>query len=155
MPAIEGMNELIAQFHKLQTDVRERPKKAAELIGEAVKRQAIINASTGSHKPGLPHIVGTGPGPNRATGKLRNSIQRVGFPVGFSGYEVIVGPTIEYARDVEVGSPKWKVRSDGQPFEMGVGYPYFQPAVIGLEKMGAFDTIFKGVWQGTALGGVR
>ena len=153
MSGIEGMTELVAQLKKLQSDVRERPKKAAQLIGAAVQRQAIINASTGSHKPGQPHISGTGPGPNRATGKLRNSIRTYGYPVGIEGYEVVVGPTIEYARSVEFGSSKWKVRSDGQSFEIGVGYPFFKPAVEGLQKMGAFDTIFKQVWRGTLLGG--
>ena len=153
MPALEGFSELMGQFKKLEIDVRERPKKAAELIGLAVERQAKINASTGQHKPGKPHIIGTGPGPNRATNKLRDSIRKSGFTVGFDGYTVVVGPTIEYARSVELGSPKWKVRSDGEPFAMGEGYPFFKPAVEGLKQMGAFDTIFKQVWQGTLLGG--
>lgn len=31
------------------------------------------NASSGHHRPGLPHIPGTGPGPNVATGDYRRS----------------------------------------------------------------------------------
>jgi hypothetical protein len=153
MTGLEGWGEFKHELDKLQADVRERPKKAAQLIGLAVERQAKINASTGQHKPGKPHIPGTGPGPNRATNKLRNSIRMMGENVGFEGYEVVVGPTIEYARSVEFGSTRWKVRSDGESFEAGVGYPYFQPAVDGLRKMGAFDTIFKQVWLGTKLEG--
>jgi hypothetical protein len=154
MSGLEGWGEFKRELEKLQTDIRARPKKAAELIGIAVERQAKINASTGQHKPGKPHIPGTGPGPNRATNKLRDSIKHQGTPVGFDGYEVIVGPTIYYARSVEFGSSRWKTRSDGEPFEAGVGYPYFKLAVDGLRKMGAFDTILKQVWNGTKLEGI-
>lgn len=143
------MNDL----KQLQTDTREKPKEAAQKIGLAVERQAKINASTGTHKVGEPHIPGTGPGPNRASRNLLDSIVSYGRPVGLTGYQVVVGPTAEYAREVEFGSPRWKIRSDGTPFTPGIGYPYFRPAVEGLRRMGAFDTILKQVWQGTALGG--
>lgn len=149
--ALEGYERFLADLKKIQTDVREKPKEAALKIGAAVERQAKINASTGRHKPGEPHIPGTGPGPNRATNKLFNSITSYGRPVGFDGYQVVVGPTIEYARTVEFGSPKWKFKSDGTLFPPNEGYPFFRPAVEGLRKMGAFDTILKQVWQNTAL----
>ena len=146
-----NLGEFLGDLKKVQADVREKPKEAALKIGAAVERQAKINASTGRHKPGQPHIPGTGPGPNRVTNKLHNSITYAGRPVGFDGYQVVVGPTISYARDVEFGKPSWIRKSDGTLFTPGEGYPFFKPAVDGLRRMGAFDTILKQVWQGTAL----
>ena len=148
---IQNLSEFLRDLKRIQNDAREKPKEAALKIGAAVERQAKINASTGRHKPGEPHIPGTGPGPNRVTNKLHNSITSYGRPVGFDGYQVVVGPTIEYARDVEFGKPEWKFKSDGTRFPPNEGYPYFRPAVEGLRKMGAFDTILKQVWQGTPL----
>lgn len=148
---ITNLAKFLGDLKKIETDVRAKPKEAALKIGAAVERQAKINASTGRHKPGEPHIPGTGPGPNRATNKLFNSIISAGRPVGFDGYQVVVGPTIEYARDVEFGKPEWKRKSDGTLFTPGEGYPFFRHAVDGLRRMGAYDTILKQVWQGTAL----
>jgi hypothetical protein len=150
---LENFDRFIQDLKQLQVDTREKPKEAALKIGAAVERQAKINAATGSHKPGEPHIPGTGPGPNRASRNLLDSIISYGRPVGLNGYQVVVGPTAVYARAVEFGHPNWKMRSDGTPFTPGVGYPYFVPAVEGLRRMGAFDTILRQVWQGTALGG--
>jgi len=42
--------------------------------GMHLQNEVRINASTGDHKPGRPHIDGTGPGPNVATGDYRRSI---------------------------------------------------------------------------------
>jgi hypothetical protein len=148
---IVNLDKFLRDLKQIEADVREKPKEAALKIGAAVERQAKINASTGRHKPGEPHIPGTGPGPNRATNRLHNSITSYGRPVGFDRYQVLVGPTIEYARDVEFGAPHWRRKSDGTLFPPGEGYPYFRPAVDGLRRMGAYDTILKQVWQGTAL----
>lgn len=42
--------------------------------GSRLKTQVRANASTGTHLPGDPHIPGTGPGPNVATGDYHRSI---------------------------------------------------------------------------------
>jgi len=42
--------------------------------GMHLQNQVRVNATTGYHTPGRPHIPGTGPGPNRATGDYVRSI---------------------------------------------------------------------------------
>jgi len=42
--------------------------------GMRLQNEVRVNVSTGFHKPGRPHIEGTGPGPNVATGDYRRSI---------------------------------------------------------------------------------
>lgn len=53
------------------------------------------------------------------SGDLRRSITGVRTNVGFAHYEAVVGPTMVYARKVELGGPNWKP---------GVRYPYMEPA---------------------------
>ncbi len=42
--------------------------------GMRLQNQVRVNATTGHHRPGRPHLPGTGPGPNVATGDYRRSI---------------------------------------------------------------------------------
>lgn len=64
--------------------------------------------------------------PMNRTGNLRRSITGQKRKVGFSQYQVIVGPTIEYGRAVELGgayAPRsWKGTS------AMAGFPYMAPA---------------------------
>ena len=65
----------------------------------------------------------SGEPPMNRTGNLRRSIRSERFNTGFANYSAIVGPTVLYARAVELGGqfapPSWK---DGQNF------PYMKPA---------------------------
>lgn len=99
--------------------------------GFALERQAKINANTGTHKRGEGHIQGTGPGPNVVTGTLRRSITTE-VRYGFGSYIATVGPTVEYARAVELGSPKWR----------GKRYPYLIPAAETLIGNGTLSRVF-------------
>jgi hypothetical protein len=99
--------------------------------GFAVERQAKINANTGTHKRGEGHIQGTGPGPNVVTGTLRRSITTE-VRYGFGSYIATVGPTVEYARAVELGNPKWG----------GKRYPYLIPAAGALIGNGTLNRVF-------------
>jgi len=64
---------------------------------------------------------GDGQPPNRVTGALASSVHTVIRTVGFGSYVAEVGPTMVYARALELGNKKvWK--SD-------VKYPYLRPAV--------------------------
>lgn len=93
-----------------------------------VVKQAQVNANTGAHSkaggstnliPGG-HIPGTGPGPNVVTGTLRRSI-KPNPPIRTSeGWTGTAGPTVIYARAIELGHPNWK---------SGVKYPYMGPAI--------------------------
>lgn len=104
--------------------IDEAANAGVKAVAFAVQKQAKINAFTGKHKPGERHIVGTGPGPNVATGMLRRSIS-VRTKKGFGNYVASVGPTVIYARAVELGHPRWK---------SGVKYPYLVPAANTVRK---------------------
>lgn len=57
--------------------------------------------------------------PMNRTGNLRRSIRGEKFNVGFANYSAVVGPTIEYGRQVELGGGNWP---------QGVRFPYMEPA---------------------------
>jgi phage gpG-like protein len=59
--------------------------------------------------------------PMNRTGDLRASIRGEKFTIGFANYTAVVGPTIVYARKVELGGPNWKP---------GVRFPYMEPAYM-------------------------
>jgi hypothetical protein len=110
------------------------------MVSNAVLRQAVKNANTGHHKPGEGHIPGTGPGPNTATTSLRDSI-RAERRKGLATYEMIVAPTVVYARAVELGNPRWK---------SGVRYPYMAPAAreVGARAQQIFIEAFRSKLRG-------
>lgn len=70
---VEGAREIAAEF---ALDATELDAGIAELTrsnAEELRRRIQTNAMTGHHAPGLPHIPGTGPGPNVATGDYVSS----------------------------------------------------------------------------------
>lgn len=97
-----------------------------------VERQAKINAYTGKHKAGTPRVEGGGEGPNVISGNLRRSITTE-IHLGFGSYVATVGPTMVYARQVELGGGKWK---------SGVKYPYLEPALKKLQEDGTLFRVF-------------
>ena len=78
------------------------------------------NAHTQSGRLWIPsgHIGANGSPPNRRTGNLSASMQMEPV-VGLPGYAYKVFPTMEYARALELGNPRWK---------SGVRYPYLAPS---------------------------
>lgn len=61
--------------------------------------------------------------PMNRTSNLKKSITSESRTEGFGHYTAIVGPTILYARRVELGGGNWKP---------GVRFPYMEPAYIEL-----------------------
>lgn len=59
--------------------------------------------------------------PMNRTGDLRRSIRGEKYNLGFANYKAIVGPTIVYGRQVEMGGGNWK---------KGVRFPYMEPAWV-------------------------
>lgn len=118
------------------TEYEHRVEKAAEKgiyqAALAIERQAKKNANTGTHARGEGHLKGTGPGPNVVTGTLRRSITTE-VRYGFGTYVAQVGPTVEYARSLELGNPRWK---------SGVRYPFLIPAVGYLVGNGTLNRVF-------------
>ena len=96
-------------------------RNAALRLQTAVRR----NASTGYHRPGQPHIPGTGPGPNVATGDYRRSIRAVATGDGW-----VVSTNSPQAARLEFGF----VGRDalGRYFHQPA-YPHWGPAVDEVE----------------------
>lgn len=115
---IKNLNEVLGGMTKYENKLMQAAVYGLSQVAFAVEREAKKNASTGRHKRGMGHIPGTGPGPNIQTGALRRSIHTE-IRYGFGNYVATVFPTMEYARAVELGNPRWK---------SGVKYPYLAPA---------------------------
>jgi hypothetical protein len=115
---IPNLSSTIAGVYQATKKIELAAQFGVNMVANSVLRQAVKNANTGHHKPGEGHIPGTGPGPNTATTSLRDSI-RAERRQGLGSYEMIVAPTVIYARAVELGNPRWK---------SGVRYPYMTPA---------------------------
>ena len=129
---IRNLAEVLAGLEVQEDRLEHAAQTAIATAGFAIQREAQKNANTGTHKKGQGHIPGTGPGPNVVTGALRRSI-RTDVKYGFGNYVAVVGASTEYARAVELGSPKWK---------SGVKYPYLAPAAEQLIRNGSLNRIF-------------
>jgi hypothetical protein len=78
--------------------------------------------------------------PKNRTGNLRRSIKGFKFTTGFARYNAIVGPTMTYARAVELGGgyapASWQGTSAMR------GFPYMKPAYTKLVNGGIINKIF-------------
>lgn len=133
---VKNLKEFLAQLDATEDALIRGAQIGITQAGLAIQRQAQINANTGTHPRNQGHIPGTGPGPNVVTGALKRSI-RTDVQRGFGSYVAVakVGPSVEYARAVELGSPRWK---------SGVKYPYLEPAALKLIRDGSLNRIFVG-----------
>lgn len=129
---IRNLSQVLAGLEVQEDKLEHAAQTAIATAGFAVQRQAQKNANTGTHSKKTGHIPGTGPGPNVVTGALRRSI-RTDVKYGFGNYIAVVGASTEYARAVELGSPRWK---------SGVKYPYLAPAAEELIRNGSLNRIF-------------
>jgi hypothetical protein len=112
---VVGLKEVLSAFDKV---VAESVAVASVIVVEgAVVVEAAAKANfEGSHRKGMPHVGGAKP--NVVSGTLRRSIRHT--PVvreGLAGAMVAVGPTVIYARRVELG------------YNGSQGYPFFTPGV--------------------------
>lgn len=107
------------------------PKVHAVLhtFGHLLATKAKANASTGFHPPGAPHIPGTGPGPNVATGDYLRSINAEFF-TGPMGGSAVVGTNAVQARRLEFGFSG--TDSLGRHYNQPP-YPHFGPAADFIE----------------------
>jgi hypothetical protein len=105
----------------LQVDKAERAAVfAIARVGYEVEREAKLNATQGgTHPRGAKTGAIPGSGPARVTGALQRSIHTEISRNGFGNYVASVGPSMIYARAVELGHPKWS---------SGINYPYLVPA---------------------------
>ena len=137
---VTNLAEVLAAINATGTDIEKGAQIGIGRAGLAVERQAKINANTGTRvREGgkiIPprHIGPSGQGPNVISGNLRRSIN-TSVRYGFDTYIAIIGASMEYARTVEMGSPRWK---------SGVKYPYLEPAALSLIRSGQLQRIFVG-----------
>jgi phage gpG-like protein len=145
--ALNGWSEFERKMEQLRAELLLKPKEIVRKLALAVEVEAKKNASTGKIPRDKwktePHIPGTGPGPNVRTGNLRNKIEFVDYPSGFGSYTAVVGSGAEYARAVEMGSPRWK---------SGAKYPYFEPAVKMIRESGAYERIVNEIMRNSSFG---
>ena len=71
--------------------------------------------------------------PMNRTGNLRRSIKGQKFKEGFGSYSGVVGPTMVYARRVELGGGNWP---------SGLKFPYMKPAYDKFIQRGEMTAIF-------------
>jgi hypothetical protein len=139
---VKNLGQVMAGLTAWERKVEKAGEIGITQAALAIERQAKLNANTGVHPRGQGHIKGTGPGPNVVTGTLRRSITTE-VRYGFGSYVATVGPTVEYARAVELGNPRWK---------SGVRYPFLIPAVGYLVGNGTLNRVFTRAFM-TALKG--
>lgn len=133
---VRNLSQMLGGLDKFEQNIMMAGEYAIGQTGLALEREAKINANTGTHKRGEGHIPGTGPGPNVVTGTLRRSITTE-VRYGFGAYIATVGPTVEYARAVELGIPKWG----------GKRYPYLIPAAGKLIGNGTLNKVFTNAFR--------
>ena len=133
---VRNLSQVMNGLTTFERDIMNAAEYAIGQAGFKLEREAKINAKTGEHKRGEGHIPGTGPGPNVVTGTLRRSITTE-VRYGFGAYIATVGPTVEYARAVELGNPKWG----------GKRYPYLIPAAGKLIGNGTLDRVFTNAFR--------
>lgn len=142
---ITNLDQVLAGFDLTEKQVDLAAMIATNQTALMVESQAKRNANTGAHPANQGHLQGTGPGPNIVTGNLVNRIVAQRPVKGFSGYTADISSSAEYARAVELGSPRWK---------SGVKYPYMEPAARSLIQNGTLNRIFTGAFT-AAIGGSR
>jgi hypothetical protein len=129
---IKNLPQVLAGLSRFEQNMENAGQLALTQAALAVERQAKLNANTGTHARGAGHTPGTGPGPNKVTGTLQRSISTE-VRYGFGSYIATVGPSVEYARAVELGSPRWK---------SGVRYPFLSTAVGYMVSSGTLNRVF-------------
>lgn len=93
--------------------------------GATLHTQVRANAKTGTHAPGRPHIPGTGPGPNTASGDYLRSIS---LTTGrdMAGAFAIVATNAVQARRLEYGFVG--IDALGRSYRQAP-YPHWRPAI--------------------------
>lgn len=115
-----------APFIPMMADAEAAVNTAVNRTGMWLQAQVRANAKTGVHAPGRPHIPGTGPGPNVATGDY---VRSIALNVTKSGgvHVATVSTNLPQARRLEYGyrGTDSLGRTYNQP-----PYPHWRPALM-------------------------
>lgn len=119
-----------------RASIKQARRAARTEISKAIARSGAYavtvvraNASTGTHQPGRPHIPGTGPGPNVATGDYRRSATSTNHEAPGLAISDVSTAAVQAAR-LEFGFVGRD--SDGRYFQQRP-YPHFEPATPQIE----------------------
>lgn len=104
--------------------------KAVARTGAYARTVVRANASTGTHRPGRPHIEGTGPGPNVATGDYRRSISQTDHADPGVAVSEVSTAAVQAAR-LELG---FVGRDSAGRYYMQQPFPHFEPATPVVER---------------------
>lgn len=132
---ILGVRRLTEAMEKKVLEIDRATKRIANQAGAVVKAEAQgvfrprpsggATRTSGRQKyrtkgfaPNGDPYAPTPPIPTQRTGNLQSSIQFETERRSYATYAVRIGPTIEYGRAVELGSPRWKT---------GNKFPYMRP----------------------------
>jgi hypothetical protein len=155
---VEGAREIAAEF---ELDARELDAGIAALTrsnAEELRRRIQANAMTGAHAPGLPHIPGTGPGPNVATGDYVRSWRVTYRDTGgrYAAGEAVASASVwtDAAQANRLEHGFWGLTDSlGRTFHQPP-YPHIAPAVDGVEDRmeHQLDGIVAGILRGVGFG---
>lgn len=90
---------------------------ASKLTGVSISR-TMKEQIKGRHKPGTKTPSRPGQPPTSISTGLKGSIISNVTRLGFQRYQIVVGPTKNYSRAVELGHPNWP---------SGINYPFVSP----------------------------
>jgi len=127
----------IRALNAIEAKVNAITSTAVKQAGLVVERSAKMKLSeNGRHRKGTPTPSSPGSPPSIVTSALRASV-RTDYPrkLGFGSYEVMIGPTMVYARVQELG---------GGPKNLPAR-PYMAPAFKDAEN--DVRDVFKNAWK--------
>lgn len=128
---LKGLGKIEATFDRIHAETQAANRTIVVQSAAVIEAAAKANFS-GSHKKGQPHVGGDKP--NVVTGTLRRSITHDPVQYNRDGAWTRVGPTVVYARSVEITH----------------GYAYFEPAVRHTERQveEIAHRVWSRVWKG-------
>lgn len=123
--AVTGAREIAAEFALDAAQVEAACRDLTRSNAQELRLRIQQKANTGLHAPGLPHIPGTGPGPNVVTGEYVASWQ-----ISHEGVGASVWTDAPQANRLEYGfhGTDTAGRTYSQP-----AYPHIGPAVDEVE----------------------
>jgi len=119
-----------AGIHKIELEVDARTIAARDEM--MVRLIQLAKEEIKGKRPAGEKATPDAPPMNR-TGNLRRSIKGEKFKQGFGSYSAVVGPTMVYARRVELGGGNWPE---------GLKFPYMKPAYEKFMQQGEMTAIF-------------
>lgn len=143
---VPNANALASHLLESSFTVQRRLISTTAKFGGLLLTQIMRNVTTGHHPPGRPHIPGTGPGPNVATGDYRRSWS-MRMEVTARSAMAIVGTNAPQGPRLEYGFTG--VDAAGRAYDQPP-YPHAEPArdKVGVAYTTALASMLADVMKG-------